>query len=91
MTLDGVYTGTVDRIEAGQAVLLVEAEGETVAERLVPADELPEGVTEGTVCECTFDDGELAAIEPLPESTEERKARLRERFDRLSERLDDDT
>lgn len=90
MTLHGTYTATIDRIEEGHAVVLVEGEDGPIDERTVPEASLPEGGTEGTVCAVTFEDGELVAIEPRPETTAERKERIREKFDRLSERLGDE-
>lgn len=90
MTLDGTYTATVDRIEDGLAVLLVESDGETLAERHVDETELPADVEAGTVCTVTFDDGDLADVVARPEETDARRERAREKFDRLSERLDDE-
>ena len=90
MTLDGTYAATVDRIEAGRAVLLVESDGETVAERHLPEDELPEGAGEGAVLELDFESGDLEDVEYRPEETEDRRERMREKFDRLSRRLGDD-
>jgi hypothetical protein len=90
MTLDGTYTATVDRIEEGQAVFLVEEEGETIDERNHPASNLPEGVDEGMVCEVTFEDGMLVGIDPQPETTANRRERIHEKFDRLSKRLGDE-
>ena len=90
MTLDGTYAATVDRIEECQAVLLVESDGETVAERHLDEAALPDGADEGAVLELTFDDGELTEVEYRPEETRERRERVREKFDRLSRRLGDD-
>ncbi|MEF8808959.1 DUF3006 domain-containing protein [Natronomonas sp.] len=90
MTLNGTYTATVDRIEEGQAVFLIEDDGETIDDRNYPASDLPEGVEEGMVCEVTFDEGALVAIEPQPETTADRRERIREKFDRLSKRLRDE-
>ena len=90
MQLDGTYTATVDRVVEGEAVLLVESGGETVAERLLPAPELPEGAGEGAVLSLTFDDDDLAGVEYRPEATGDRRRRMREKFDRLSRRLGDD-
>jgi hypothetical protein len=90
MILDGTYTATVDRIEEGLAVFLIEDGGETIDERHHPASDLPEGVEEGTVCEVTFEEGSLVGIEPKPETTADRRQRMREKFDRLSKRLDEE-
>lgn len=87
MTLDGTYTATVDRIVEGQAVLLVEADGQTVAERYLPEPELPDDAGEGAVLELTLERGELVDLAYRPEETTERRERMREKFDRLSRRL----
>ena len=88
MTLEGTYAGTVDRITEGIAVLLIEADGETVAERRVPVGDLPAEAVAGDVCALAFEDGTLVDVEASPERTAERRRRLRERFEALSERLD---
>lgn len=95
MRLDGTYTATLDRLEEGQAVLLVESDGETVDERHCPAAELPAEAAEGSVCELTFADDELVDVAVRPDETADRRRRLRERFESLSrrpgeEREDDD-
>lgn len=89
-TLDGTYTATVDRIVERIAVFLIEDGERTVDERHLPEDELPGGVSEGTVCELRFDAGVLVDVEPMAEATAERRERIRERFDALSRRLSDD-
>lgn len=90
MTLDGTYTATLDRIEDGLAVLLVESDGETVDERHLQESELPDAAAEGAVLEVTFEGGELVDLGYRPEETSSRRTRLREKFDRLSRRLDDE-
>ncbi|MFQ3283481.1 MAG: hypothetical protein ACI9TI_000577 [Natronomonas sp.] len=90
MTLDGTYGGTLDRITEGIAVILVEADDETLAERRVSDAGLPAEASAGDVCSLTFEDGTLVDIEVLPERTADRRQRLRERFDALSERLDEE-
>lgn len=90
MTLDGTYRATIDRIEEGLAVLLVESDGETVDERHYPAPELPEDADEGAVCELTFEDDELVELALRPDSTSDRRRRMREKFDSLSRRLGED-
>ncbi|GAB6879100.1 hypothetical protein JCM17823_13740 [Halorubrum gandharaense] len=85
--LDGEYTATLDRIVSELGVLLIEEDGDTIDERTVDEDELPEGGDEeGAVLTATFADDELVALEPEPEKTEERRETARERFERLSER-----
>jgi len=88
VTLEGTYAGTIDRITEGVAVLLVEADRETVAERRVQAGTLPAEAASGDVCSLTFEEGALVDVEVSPERTAERRRRLRERFDALSEPLD---
>lgn len=90
MTLNGTYTATIDRIEEGQAVFLIEADGKTIDDRNYPASDLPDGAGEGTVCEVTFEDGDIVGIEPQLGGTADRRKRLREKFDRLSKRLGDE-
>lgn len=90
MRLDGTYLATVDRIEGGEAVLLVESDGETVDERHRPTAELPDDTAEGSVFELTFEDDELVDVTVRPDATSERSGRLREKFDSLSRRLGDD-
>lgn len=89
MVSDGTYAATVDRIEEGRAVVLVERDGEVVDEFLVDADRLPADAGEGTVLEIELRSGELRDLRADPDTTEERRRRLRDRFDRLSERPPD--
>ena len=90
MTLEGEYVATLDRITEGIAVFLVEEGDETIDERRIPGEELPEDVSEGEVCRLTFEDGELVGIEPQPDATADRRQQMRERFDSLSRRLGDE-
>ncbi len=90
MTLEGTYVGTLDRVTAGVAVFLVEDGDETIGERRIAADELPDDASEGDVCRLAFEDGELVGIEPRPDATAARRRRLRERFEDLSRRLGDE-
>lgn len=79
-------TIVVDRIDDGEAILLVETDGSIDEQRLVDADALPEeGRHEGAVLE-RVDDGyayDAAA-------TERRRADAESRFDRLAEGDGDD-
>lgn len=88
--LDGAHTASVDRIVEGRAVLLVEDNRETVAERHCSPDDLPDGAGEGTVCEVTFADDDLVDLVFLSAETELRRERMRSRFKRLSRRLGED-
>jgi hypothetical protein len=88
---DGTYTATLDRIEEGLAVCLVEEGGAVVEEFVLDSEELPADCrSEGTVLEVTVEDDDLVGARADPERTRERKERLRERFDRLSRRPDED-
>ena len=84
--MDGSYTAVLDRVVDGQhAVLLLEEDGDTVDELVVPVETLPEEAQkEGTVLDIEVADGTLIDAEHLPETTVERRARTKERFDRLS-------
>jgi len=84
------YSAVIDRIVDGErAVLLLEADGETVDELTVAVDRLPEpGRHEGAVFEATVEDGTVAELEYRPGAEAERRESAQERFDRLSERLD---
>lgn len=91
MTLDGDYTGTIDRVVDGVAVVLVEGtdanEGEIVEELTQPVDDLPaDAREEGTVLRLTLEDGDLVDVEARPDETQDRLDEARDRFERLSER-----
>lgn len=89
MTDDGTYTATIDRIEEGIAVCLLESEGEIVDEHRLSGEELPEGCGEGTVLELVVRDGKAVELTPDHEQTAERRERAQSRFDRLSRRPDE--
>jgi hypothetical protein len=87
--MDGTYTGVLDRIEDGEtAVLLLEADGETVDQREVDLASLPDaGQHEGAVFEVVVDGGEVAGFEFQPQTEAERREAAQDRFDSLSKRL----
>ena len=88
---DGRYAATVDRIEEGLAVVLIEEDGDVIAERTVSVDRLPEDARhDGAVLDVEVQDGQLRGITYDEEQTEERRQRLQDRFDRLAERPPDD-
>ena len=95
MTTDGTYTGVVDRFEGDQAVLLLEADGETVGERAVGTSQLPEdGRHVDAVLRVELRDGAVVDASYEPAETERRSDRARRRFDELSSRppsADDDS
>lgn len=77
---DAGETAVVDRLEGGQAVLLVESDGETTDQRVVDVGELPaEGRHEGAVHRIV--DG--AYVYDAAE-TERRSSDAEETFDRLA-------
>lgn len=89
MTVDGSFTGVVDRIVDGEtAVLLLEDDGETVEQLNVGVETLPaDGQHEGALFEIRVSDGTLVDLEYQPEREQNRRDRLQDKFDRLSNRL----
>lgn len=86
------YTATVDRIVDGRtAVLLLEADGEVFEQFDIPVERLPADCEEGSVVSVTVEDETIITIELQPEETAERSERIREKLDRLSKRLGDDS
>lgn len=84
------YTGVIDRIVEGTAVLLLESAGETVDQWDIPADLIPaEGRHEGAVFEIVTDDDRLE-LQHRPDTEADRRDAAQERFDRLSKRLDEE-
>lgn len=90
MTEDGTYVATVDRIEEGVAVCLLEEDDEVVDERHLARERLPEGCEEGAVLELTVRDGRIEELEFDPGRTRRRREHAQRRFDRLSRRPDED-
>lgn len=90
MTDDGTYTATVDRIEEGIAVCLLEDDGEVVGERHLDRERLPPDCDEGAVLELTVRADRIEELSFDPERTRERRERAQRRFDRLSRRPDED-
>lgn len=95
MTLDGTYTGVVDRFEDGLAVLVLEADGETVGERTLDRNRLPDaGRHVDSVLQVELRDGDVVDVSYQPDESERRADRARRRFDDLSSRppsADDDS
>lgn len=85
MIEDGEYAATIDEIEAGRATVLVEADGEQIAELFVPTADLPTD-EEGAVLRVEIEDDELVAASEDAETTAARRRRRRARFDELAER-----
>lgn len=87
MPADGTYAAVVDRFEGDQAVLLLEADGETVGERVLARDRLPEdGRHVDAVLRVDLEDDRVADVRYEPEESERRAERTRRRFDELSRR-----
>lgn len=82
------YTGVVDQIVDGTAVVLLESERKEREQLELDAAELPEaGRHEGAVLTVELHGKTVEQIEYRPETERERRERARKRFDRLSERL----
>jgi hypothetical protein len=87
MPADGTYAAVVDRFEGDQAVLLLEADGETVGERVLARDRLPDdGRHVDAVLRVNLEDGDVVDVRYEPEESERRTERARRRFDELSRR-----
>lgn len=88
--MDRTHTGVVDRIVDGEtAVILLEADGDTVAEETVPAEELPAGAGEGSVLAIVRPEETIESMELDEGETERRREAAQERFDSLSQSLSD--
>lgn len=86
------YTGVVDRIIDDDAVVLLENDdGDVVGQRELPVERLPEdGRHEGALFDVCVQDGAIVGLSYRPETEAERRKRLAETLDRLSEPLDND-
>jgi hypothetical protein len=92
MVRDGTYTAVLDRFEGEYAIVQLEADGEALDQVMVERADLPEvGRHQDAVFTVKVSDTELVAVEYEPETTEERQADAQDRFDRLSQRLDDES
>lgn len=90
MTLNGTFTGVVDRIpDSDTAVILIErGEGCTDQQRRIPITELPRTArTDGSVLTLTMSDGDIQAITHANTETEQRREAVQSRLDRLSTEL----
>ena len=90
MTIDGSYTGVLDRFEDDQAVLVLERDGETVDELVVDREELPEEAGPDAVLRLVVDHGHLVDAAYDESETIARRDAAQDRFDRLAERPPDD-
>lgn len=89
--MNGTFTGVIDRVVDGEtAVILIEENGDVVEQLDVPVDRLPEpGQEDGAVLSVTIEDGEFVTAEYRAGETSDRRESMRDRLDRLSERLAD--
>jgi len=91
MVSDGSYTAVLDELEGSLARLELEADSGELYELVVESETLPEGGREtGAVLAVEVVDDELLEAEYDPEETKRRRERVRDRFDRLSKRPDED-
>lgn len=80
-------TAVLDRFEGDLAVLVLEAGGETVGEKVVDRAALPEDARHAdAVLELTLEVGDIVAVAYDADETEERGETAQSRFDRLSRR-----
>lgn len=92
MVRDGTYTAVLDRFEGEYAIIQLEADGEALDQVMVEQATLPEdGQHQDAVFTVEVSDTEVVAIQYDPETTEDRQTAAQERFDRLAERLDDES
>jgi hypothetical protein len=83
-------TAVLDRFEGDLAVLVLEAGGETVGEKVVDRAALPEDARHAdAVLELTLAVGDVVAVAYDADETEERGEAAQSRFDRLSRRPPD--
>ncbi|WP_269844136.1 DUF3006 family protein [Halegenticoccus soli] len=82
-------TATVDRLEEGDAVVLVEVDDEIANEILLDEEQLPADTEESDVLEVVIADGKEVDLESGPETTAQCEQAIRERCDRLFRRPDD--
>ena len=87
MIPDGEYVAVVDRFEDDLAAVLVEDDGETVAEFAVPRSQLPEdGCHQDAILKISVQDGDLVDASYDEAETDRRSTEAQDRFDRLAER-----
>lgn len=91
MISDGQYTAVVDRLEGAVAVVLLEADGETVGDFDVPRSDLPrEGRHVDAVFDVRVEDGDVVDVDYAEAETNRRRESAQRRFDRLARRPDDE-
>ena len=83
------YIGVLDRFEGSQAVMLLEADGETVDEYVLSRESLPEKSRDvDNVFRIVRDADEIVSLDFDEEETKQRIESVESQFDRLSERPD---
>jgi len=83
------FIGVVDRFEGDQVVILLESEGETVGEVVLPKDRLPaDGKQVDSVLQVVREEETIQDLKFDPEETKRRQESVKDQFDRLSERPD---
>lgn len=81
------FIGVIDRFEGDLAVILLEADGDVVDEKVVERDELPERAAHvDAILDVEFTDGEITDLSYDQEETVRRKDHTQSRFDRLAKR-----
>ena len=81
------YRGVLDRFEDDQAVVLLERDGSTVDDIVLPRRQLPEdGRHVDALFTVEIEGDRLKQITYLPEETAARSEQAKDRFDSLSER-----
>ena len=75
-----VQRGVVDRISDGWAVILV---GDEEDEHRLRENDLPEGVSEGSVVRVRFDGSDIEIVEVADDETDEKREEMRGRLSRL--------
>ena len=86
------FTGVIDRFEGDLAVILLEADGEVVDEKVLERDEFPDdGAHADAILDVELIDGEITDLSYDREKTVQRKDRAQSRFDRLAKRLPKDS
>lgn len=90
--IDGTYRCVIDRIVDGQtAVLLIEEDGETIAERTCPVETVPNAARhDGAIVTAQITEQAVEITEYHPDHEQQRRERLQKRFNDLSRRLGED-
>jgi hypothetical protein len=91
MVADGHYTAVLDRFEGEQAVLLLERDGEQVAEYVTRRERLPEPARHpDAVLAVAVRNDHLVRVDYDPDETDRRAESAQSRFDELARRPPDD-